>query len=103
LDKNPSANHLILNYDDLIAHPKRIIRDFYTQFGYKHKRNLDDAFTEGIKATEARRSEHDYSYKEMGYTREGIVNTFSDIFERFGFDKREPESVEIEPILEAAD
>ena len=100
LDEHPSANHLILNYDTMINHPKSVIRDFYIQFGYKHQHKLDEAFTEGIKATEARRSDHDYSYEEMGYTREGIVATFADIFERFGFDKRDPETIQLEAVLE---
>ena len=40
----------------------------------------------------------------MGFTREGIVNTYADIFERFGFDKREPVSVMMEePVPEAAE
>jgi hypothetical protein len=32
-----------------------------------------------------------YSYEEMGFTREQIVEIYSDIFQRFGFDKREHE------------
>ncbi|MCP4143464.1 MAG: sulfotransferase [Chloroflexi bacterium] len=102
LDENPSANHLILPYRDLINNPIGVVHSFYEQFGYKDYPALTDAFMEGIKATEARRSIHDYSYKEMGYTREGIINTFSDIFERFDFDKREPAQIKSEPILEAA-
>ena len=89
LDANPSQNHLILRYDDLIHNPKSIIRDFYLRFGYDHQHELDEAFTEGINATEARRGEHDYSYEEMGYTREGIIKTYHDIFERFDFDTGE--------------
>ena len=89
LDKNPSKNHLILRYNDLLEHPRSTIRDFYTQFGYKYQQDLDKIFAEGIKATEARLSEHDYSYEEMGYTREGIIETFADIFERFDFDEGE--------------
>jgi len=88
LDENPSKNHLILRYDDLLAHPKSIIRDFYAQFGYKYQEKLDESFTEGIRATEARRGEHAYSYEEMGYTREGIIKTYYDIFKRFDFEKK---------------
>lgn len=87
LDENPSENHLILRYNDLLNHPRATARNFYAQFGYDYQESLNQTFTEGIKATEVRRGDHDYSYKEMGYTREGIINTFSDIFERFDFDK----------------
>jgi len=32
-----------------------------------------------------------YSYEEMGFTRQQIVEIYADIFERFGFDRREHE------------
>jgi hypothetical protein len=103
LDENPSANHLILPYEDLINDPIGIIRRFYEQFGYTDHHDLDEAFMEGIKATEARRSAHRYSFEEMGFTREGIIETYADIFKRFGFEKGEAEPMELEAIPEAAD
>ena len=104
LDENPSDNHLILHYRQLINNPIGVVQKFYEQFGYKDYPTLTDDFMEGIKATEARRSKHEYSFEEMGFTREGIVNTFDDIFERFDFDKREPTPVTVEePVVEAAD
>ncbi len=89
IDEHPSQNHLILRYEDLIQNPKRIIRDFYTQFAYEHPPNLEEILTDAIKKTEARRSAHQYSYQEMGYTHEEILRTFADIFNRFGFDTRD--------------
>ena len=47
---------------------------------------------EAVKDTLAHRSDHTYSYEEMGFTREKIVEMYADIFERFGFDKREEET-----------
>ena len=89
LDEHPSPNHLILRYNDLIQHPKTIIRDFYARFGYQEPPNLEAILSDAIRLTESRRSPHRYSYEEMGFSREEIVRTFADIFERFGFDKRE--------------
>ena len=43
-----------------------------------------------VKETLSFNSDHVYSYEEMGFTREQIIELYSDIFERFGFDKREP-------------
>ncbi|MCC6299488.1 MAG: sulfotransferase [Anaerolineales bacterium] len=91
LDTHPSPRHLILTYDDLIQRPEQIIRGFYEQFGYPDKPGLEKIVDEAVKETLAFRSNHAYSYEEMGFTREGIVETFADIFERFGFDKREHE------------
>jgi hypothetical protein len=91
LDAHPSPRHLILNYDDLIQRPEYVIRAFYEQFGYPDKPGLDDIVDQAVKETLAFNSDHIYSYEEMGFTREQIVEIYSDIFERFGFDKREHE------------
>lgn len=91
LDAHPSPRYLILNYDDLIQRPEGVIRDFYEQFGYPDKPGLDDIVDEAVKETLSFNSDHFYSYEEMGFSREQIVQIYADIFERFGFDKREAE------------
>jgi hypothetical protein len=91
LDAHPSPRYLILNYDDLIQRPEQVIRAFYEQFGYPDKTGLDTIVDEAVKETLSFNSDHVYSYEEMGFTREQIVRIYSDIFERFGFDKREHE------------
>ena len=91
LDAHPSPRHLILNYDDLIQRPEQVIRAFYEQFGYPDKPSLDDIVDEAVKETLSFNSDHVYSYEEMGFTREQIVELYADIFERFSFDKRENE------------
>ena len=91
-------------YEELVEDPLGVVNKFYEQFGYKDYPTLTDDFMDGIKATEARRSKHEYSFKEMGFTREGIINSYADIFERFDFDKREPMPVKVEEaVIEVAD
>ena len=91
LDSHPSPRHLILKYDDLIQRPEQVIRGFYEQFGYPDKPGLHSIVDQAVKETLAHRSDHTYSYEEMGFTREKIVELYADIFERFGFDTREDE------------
>ena len=91
LDSHPSPRHLILNFEDLIQHPEQVLRSFYEQFGYPDRSGLDAIVDQAVKETLSFRSDHVYSYEEMGFTREQIVEMYSDIFERFGFDKREDE------------
>jgi hypothetical protein len=91
LDAHPSPRHLILNYDDLIQRPEQVIRAFYEQFGYPDQPGLEDIVDQAVKETLAFNSDHIYSYREMGFTREQIVRIYADIFERFGFDRREDE------------
>ena len=89
LDSHPSPRHLILNYEDLIQRPEQVIRSFYEQFGYPEKPGLDIIVDEAVKETLSFNSDHVYSYEEMGFTRQQIIELYPDIFERFGFDKRE--------------
>jgi hypothetical protein len=103
LDSHPSPRHLILNYDDLIQRPEQVIRRFYEQFGYPDRPGLEKIVDEAVKETLAHRSDHTYSYEEMGFTREQIVEVYADIFERFGFDKREREAAGVKTIVSAFD
>ena len=96
LDAHPSPRHLILNYDDLIQRPEQVIRSFYEQFGYPDKPGLDDIVDAAVKETLSFRTDHVYSYEEMGFTRKQIVEMYADIFERFGFDRRDHEDTEVE-------
>jgi hypothetical protein len=81
---------LILNYDNLIQRPEAVLRSFYEQFGYPDKPGLEIIVDEAVKETLTFNSDHVYSYEEMGFTRQQIIEIYPDIFERFGFDKREP-------------
>jgi len=90
LDAHPSRRNLILSYDDLIQRPEAVLRAFYEQFGYPDKPGLESIVDEAVKETLSFNSDHVYSYEEMGFTREQIIELYPEIFERFGFDKREP-------------
>lgn len=96
LDAHPSPRHLIMNYDDLIQRPERVIRAFYERFGYPEKPGLDRIVDAAVKETLAFKTDHVYSYEEMGFTRRQIVEMYADIFERFGFDRRDHEDSEAE-------
>ncbi len=102
LDAHPSPRHLILNYDDLILRPEKVIRGFYEQFGYPDKPGLPLIIDQAVKETMTFSSDHSYSYEQMGFTREGIVALYPEVFRRFHFDTREEpavrEKVEVERI-----
>ncbi|MBL8103305.1 MAG: sulfotransferase [Anaerolineales bacterium] len=89
LDSHPSPRHLILKYDDLIQRPEMVIRGFYEQFGYPDKPGLPIIIDQAVKETLTFNSDHNYSYEQMGFTREQIVKIYADIFERFNFETRE--------------
>jgi len=94
LDAHPAPERLILTYDDLIHDPERVIRDLYRRFGYPARKGLEKIVVEAVADARAHQSDHVYSYEEMGFTRQKIVEAFADIFERFGFDQRKPSLLE---------
>ena len=97
LDSHPSPRHLILKYDDLILRPEQTLRAFYEQFGYPDKPGLADIVDQAVKETLSFHSDHVYSYEEMGFTRQQIIDLYRDIFERFQFDQRDPALSNLEP------
>ena len=82
-----------MKYDDLIQRPEAVIRAFYEQFGYPDKPGLPVIIDRAVKETLAYHSEHVYSYEEMGFTREQILEMYPDIFKRFNFETREAEVI----------
>jgi hypothetical protein len=96
LDSHPSPRHLILKYDDLIQRPEHVIRSFYEQFGYPDKPGMEIIVDHAVKEALSHSSDHVYSYEEMGFTREQIISLYPEIFDRFGFDQREPAPQSVE-------
>lgn len=85
IDENPSPNHLILNYDDLVRYPEVMIRKIYFSFGYHESPGLKKIIKRAIEETRAHRSDHQYNYEQMGFDRATILDTFKVVFERFGY------------------
>ena len=79
--------HIILKYDDLVENPEKAIGGIYRKFGY----DLNDTFRDILHAAKRReknyQSQHRYDYEDMGFSREEIVDGFSEVFEEFGFDR----------------
>jgi len=86
LSKTEPANYLIIKYDDLIQKPEETVNQIYEHFGY----TMRDTFRQTLKQTiaESRKfqSSHTFSFEEMGITHQQILDTYADIFQRFGFD-----------------
>jgi len=95
IDQNPSSTRMIVNYDDLIRWPEQIIRTFYEQFGYTESAGLEHIIQSAIEETRSYQSDHVYHYEEMGFSRDEILREFDEIFERFNFDKREPQKDQV--------
>ena len=78
LDHNPSQNKMILLYDDLIQKPEETIRSFYHRFGFTDQLALEQIVRDAVDDTRRFKSEHVYSYEEMGFTREQILASYAE-------------------------
>ncbi len=92
LARAPEDNIIIVRCDDLVADPAGTIERIYRDFGFE----VGPAYAEVLQAEAARarryRSRHTYSLEGTGLTREGIVEGFQDVFDRFGFPAGEAEA-----------
>ncbi len=86
LSKTDPANYLIIKYDDLIQKPEETVYHIYKHFGYTIQNSFRQTLKQTVTETQKFSNNHTYSLEEMGITRQQILDTYSDIFERFGFD-----------------
>ncbi len=94
LEGAPRDSHMIVKYDDLVHDPEGTVREIYGRFGFR----IGPAFERTLREESARArrysSRHDYCSEENGLSRRQILDTYQDIFERFGF---EPKASEASP------
>ena len=85
LEQARPSSYLLVNYDDLVRQPSRVIQAIYEAFGFEmtpaYSKILDQ---EDLKA-KGYKSGHEYTLSQFEFTREQIVSDLSHIFERFGF------------------
>ena len=87
LDSTDPAKYLIIKYDDLIHNPKGTIRLIYNHFGYEMSSDFEGQIAKILEESGEYRSRHQYDLEKMGFSREQILSEYSDIFDRFGFDR----------------
>lgn len=87
LETAPAHSYLIVKYDDMVSDPVGTVRAIYSRFGFEISSAYERVLQE--EAAKARRyhSRHAYSPEESGLSREQILETYPDVFERFGFDQ----------------
>jgi len=90
LDRAAKSSFLIVNYEDLIKQPRKTIQAVYDHFGFEITADYAEILQkEEIKAKNYR-SKHIYSLDQFNLSSEKIVADFHTIFQRFGFDTRQP-------------
>jgi hypothetical protein len=75
----------------MVANPEQMIRAIYERFGLEVSSAYAEVLWQETIASHQYQSRHDYSLQETGLTRKQITSRFRPVFNRFGFDTREPE------------
>jgi hypothetical protein len=90
LERLPQGRYRVLRFDDLVGDAERTVHAIYGHLGL----DVPPAYARVLRSESMRarhyRSEHRYSLCGLGLSRERIVAECADVFERFGFDTREP-------------
>ena len=94
LEQAPHDSYIVVNFDDLVGDARGTVRRIYDHFGLEIDPAFDDTLRKATVRARNHESGHEYSLQKMGLTRDQIVTMYRDVFERFGFDAREPWSPE---------
>jgi hypothetical protein len=88
LEQAPEDSYIIVNFEDLVTSARETVREIYDRFGLELSPAFDEILRQATERARDHESEHEYSLREMGLTREQIVTQYQAVFERFGFDTR---------------
>jgi len=77
--------YLIIKYADLIHETQNTIQAIYQYFGYKLNGEFSDFVSEISQNEKQRKSQHVYSFQDMGLSLHDIYQTYQHIYERFDF------------------
>jgi hypothetical protein len=89
LAQEPAHRYAIVRYDDLVSHAEWTVTGVYERLGLEMSPQFAELLHTVAERERNYESDHSYSLESMGLTREQLVSTFRDIFERFDFDTRE--------------
>jgi hypothetical protein len=89
LEQAPQDSYIVVNFDDLVENARQMVREIYDRFGLELGPAFDEILQQAAESARNHESDHEYSLREMGLTREQIVTRYRSVFERFGFDTRD--------------
>ena len=87
LELAPEESRVLVNFHELVADPEKVVTEIYTRFGLEISPEFADILKQETERSRRHKSNHDYSLEDVGFTREEILTTYDDVFERWGFDR----------------
>lgn len=85
LDEAPEESRIFVKFDDLIADPEGVVRTIYQHFGLEISQTFAATLREEARRARRYKSRHVYRLEDMGLSREHILTTYRDVFERWDF------------------
>ena len=86
LQQAPAESRAFVNFHELVADPEKVVTEIYEHFGLHLSPEFAAILKEATVRSAQHTSDHQYSLEGTGFTRDQIVSTYADIFERWGFD-----------------
>ena len=90
LERLPDDRYRIVRFDDLVGDAEQTVIALYEHLGLDMPPAYAPVLHDESERARCYQSRHHYSLDEMSLSREQIVAECADVFERFGFDTREP-------------
>ena len=87
LDKRPVHQTAIVPYSKISKNPDRTVRELYRQFGLKLAPAYEPVLAKAKERADRYSSAHDYSLEQFGLSDFTIQVWYSDILNRFGFER----------------
>jgi len=85
-DNATPDSYAIVDYDRLIRDPEATVTEIYQRFGFDLSTAFAGELRDATDQASGYESRHVYDLESLGLSRDGILEEFADIFERFGFD-----------------
>lgn len=88
LETLPENQQIIVNYSDFIKEPEQTVRKIYSRLELDLGKEYADHLAEFTRTKKEYKSPNYLSLSKDGFTTEFVYETFADVFDRFGFEKR---------------
>jgi hypothetical protein len=83
LARHPNTPHAIVDYRELVAEPRRVVRDVYERLGFPVSAEADAVLLREQERARAHETTHAYSLEEFGLSGDEIHAALADLFERY--------------------
>ncbi|MCP4904445.1 MAG: sulfotransferase [bacterium] len=84
-DSLPPEQQIIVEFQDLLSDPKRVVEEIYKRFGFEISAEFDAVLNEEREAAKGFVSQHEFAPEGQGPDRERMRRELPALFERFGW------------------